>query len=76
MNRFVRNRYAQELANEGWRGFRSRLVNLHLRFYGAVLVVIVLAFGFPYMPVYAIIMMYSFWWPQIFYSVYAGKTFY
>lgn len=39
-------RYAQEIANEGWRGMRQRIVNLHLRFYGVLLLVFLLATTF------------------------------
>lgn len=40
-------RYAQEIAAEGWRGLRTRMINLHLRFYAVVLFVLMVAATFP-----------------------------
>lgn len=39
-------RYAQEMAGEGWAGMRARLITLHARFYGAVLLVLLLSIVF------------------------------
>jgi hypothetical protein len=39
--------YAQELINEGWRGFRTRIINMHLRFYGILLFVLMFGFSVP-----------------------------
>ena len=39
-------RHSQELATEGWQGFRRRLISLHVRFYGVVFVVLMLSFTF------------------------------
>ncbi len=41
-------RYAQDIANEGWRGLRQRIVNLHLRFYAALLIAFILATTFSF----------------------------
>jgi hypothetical protein len=35
-------RYAQEISQGGWRELRSRVVNLHLRFYGILLSVFII----------------------------------
>lgn len=65
-------RYAQEISSEGWRGLRSRMINLHLRFYGAVIFVLMLVVSFPSSPTFIITLLYSFWVPQIVYSAVAG----
>ena len=39
-------RYSQELSSEGWQGLRARLISLHVRFYGAVLLVLVISVSF------------------------------
>jgi hypothetical protein len=39
-------RNTQELSTLGWRGFRSRIVQLHLRFYGVLFLILILAFSF------------------------------
>ena len=66
--------YAQEIAAEGWRGFRNRLVQLHLRFYGVVLMVLLFGTSMWFLthPFIVILTLYSFWWPQIVHSVMTG----
>lgn len=69
---FFRCRFSQELAAEGWQGLRRRLIVLHVRFYGAVLVVLLVSITFYTQPVVAVLAMYSFWVPQIAHSAYYG----
>jgi hypothetical protein len=39
-------RYSQELSSEGWQGLRTRLISLHVRFYGAVLLILLISITF------------------------------
>lgn len=45
-SRCVLCRYSQELSSEGWQGLRTRLISLHARFYGAVLLILLVSITF------------------------------
>lgn len=65
-------RFAQEISLEGLRGLRSRLVTMHIRFYGIVMLILIIGFSIPIHPMIIIIGLYSFWWPQIIHNVQQG----
>lgn len=64
--------HAQQIAAEGSAGFRRRLIVLHLAFYAAVLGAVLLVFAFPAHPVLLVLLLYSYWWPQIVFSAVSG----
>lgn len=68
----LRARYNQEIANSGFIEFRNRLIQLHLRFYGVVLLSFILLFTFRTQPILLVLIFYSFYWPQIIHSVIYG----
>eukprot|EP01041_Mallomonas_annulata_P000309 gene309-564_t len=67
------SRFAQELSVQGWAGMRQYLAMLHCRFYlclfGAMLVLVF----FQTRPVVIVLLLYSFWLPQIVYNAVAGS---
>lgn len=65
-------RFAQELSLEGLRGLRARLVTMHVRFYGVVMLILILGFSVPIHPMIIVVALYSFWWPQIVHNAVHG----
>ena len=59
------SRFSHELSLEGWEGLRRRLAVVHIRFYGALFVAVLLALYLRNKPVLLIPLFYSFWIPQV-----------
>jgi len=65
------SRYAQELG-AGWNTLRQYLALLHIRFYGSLFAAMIFIFSFQNWPVLVVLVLYSFWVPQVILNAVAG----